>query len=143
MPGRSEANSSLPETSFHGSTKYVFASYNCSATKVCLLCNSIHGVRYLVEAKNPVLKALWFITISFCVTSAAAIIYLNVANWSNSPAVVTSVESTLVEVSLISCMQLSTSTYYSTPPYTNSTTDRNSPVKKSCLYINKSTCSNR
>ena len=58
----------------------------------------VHGVRYLVEAKNPVIKSLWFVAVSLCFGGAATIIYLNVVNWSNSPAVVTSVHPDTAEV---------------------------------------------
>lgn len=69
---------------------------------------SVHGLRYLVEAKNPVIKTVWFITICFCVGSATAIIFLNVVNWSNSPAVVTSVHTDLAEVGgvLLQCLRM-------------------------------------
>ena len=59
---------------------------------------SIHGLRYLVEAKNPVVKFLWLACICFCFGSAVLIIYLNVKNWENTPAVVTSVQPSLVRV---------------------------------------------
>ncbi len=60
---------------------------------------SIHGVCYLVEAKNPIAKVLWLIAISFCMSSAALIIYLNVLHWHNSPAVVTNVHPEVARVS--------------------------------------------
>ncbi len=59
---------------------------------------SIHGLRYLVEAKNPVVKFLWLACICLCFGSAVLIIYLNVKNWENTPAVVTSVQPSLVKV---------------------------------------------
>ncbi len=62
--------------------------------------SSMHGLRYLVEARNPVVKALWFAAICFCVSSASAIIYLNVVNWNNTPAIVTSVHPDLAKVLL-------------------------------------------
>ena len=58
----------------------------------------MHGLRYLVDAGNPLVRVAWLSTILTCISSAAAIIYINVLNWSNSPAVVTSVYPELAEV---------------------------------------------
>ncbi len=53
--------------------------------------SSMHGLRYLVQAKNPLAKLVWMACITLSVVSSAIIIYLNVVNWNNSPAVVTAV----------------------------------------------------
>ncbi len=60
--------------------------------------SSIHGLRYLYEARNPFVKVLWLVCILTCVGLAAMIIYLNIMNWENSPSVVTSVQPALVKV---------------------------------------------
>ncbi len=60
--------------------------------------SSIHGLRYLVEAKSSLVKTIWFVCIAACVTASFVIIYYNVVNWHNSPAVVTSVYPSLVKV---------------------------------------------
>ena len=75
----------------------------CNSAPVIMLSvflreTSIHGVRYLVEACHPLARAAWAVCIGACVSAAAAIIYLNVRNWENSPAVVTSVQPALVKV---------------------------------------------
>ena len=61
--------------------------------------SSMHGLRYLSTSRNPWARLLWLAAIGSCVASAAAIIYLNVANWNNSPAVVTTVRPAPVEES--------------------------------------------
>ena len=58
----------------------------------------MHGLRYLVLAENPLVRLLWLASISFSVGSSAVIIYLNVVNWNNSPAVVTNVRPTPAKV---------------------------------------------
>ncbi len=63
---------------------------------------SIHGVSYLVESRNPVARLVWLAAILTCLASAATIICMNVANWNNSPAVVTGVEPDRVKVIFIS-----------------------------------------
>ncbi len=60
--------------------------------------SSIHGLRYLVEARLGIVRLLWLVSISSCFTFAVVIIYLNVHNWQNSPAVVTSIQPESIEV---------------------------------------------
>ena len=60
--------------------------------------SSIHGVKYLVEAKHAISKFLWLVCICASFTAAFVFIYQNIINWNNSPAVVTSVRTALVKV---------------------------------------------
>ncbi len=68
-----------------------------SALHEFLNSSTIHGLRYLVISRSPLIKLLWLASITFCVAAASAIIYLNVANWSNTPAVVTKVNPALAK----------------------------------------------
>ena len=58
----------------------------------------MHGVRYLAEARNPVVRMLWLVAVCGSVCGATLIIYQNVVNWNNTPAIVTRVQPTLVKV---------------------------------------------
>ena len=60
--------------------------------------SSIHGLRYLAESKNHLFRLVWFICIAGSFTTAVYIIYLNVRNWENSPAVITKAQPVLVKV---------------------------------------------
>ncbi len=59
--------------------------------------SSIHGLRYIVASRSPLFKLLWLASIIACMTAASVIIYFNVANWSNTPAVVTKVNPSLAK----------------------------------------------
>ena len=65
--------------------------------KSFLLETSIHGLKYLVASKNSLCKLLWLMSIVGSFTAASVIIYFNVVDWNNSPAVVTSVDTVEVE----------------------------------------------
>ncbi len=68
-----------------------------SALNDFLNSSSIHGLRYVVFSRGPLIKLLWLASIGTCVAAASAIIYLNVVNWSNTPAVVTNVSTALAK----------------------------------------------
>ena len=59
--------------------------------------SSIHGLRYLSEARHPLVKLAWLAVVTASVTAAALIIRANVSDWLESPAVVTSVGSALAK----------------------------------------------
>ena len=63
--------------------------------------SSIHGLRYLVDSKRFVAKILWLACIASSFTAAGFVTYWNFVNWNDSPAVVTSVESSLVKVGIV------------------------------------------
>ena len=70
-----------------------------------LLETSIHGLRYLAVSTNTLVRLTWAACVATSAAAAAVVIYYNVANWENSPTVVTSVKPALVEVTIQ--MQLS------------------------------------
>lgn len=65
---------------------------------------SIHGLRYLAEAKNIVIRALWFLCISASFSAAVIIIYGNVVQWQNSPSVISQAKPILVQVDTITTL---------------------------------------
>jgi len=50
---------------------------------------SIHGLRYVVEAKGILSKSLWALIVLASVTTAGYLIVLNLIGWAQSPAMVT------------------------------------------------------
>ena len=59
---------------------------------------SIHGLRYLSEAKEVIVKFLWFLCITVSFSTAGYFIHASFLGWDENPAVVTSVGPALVEV---------------------------------------------
>ncbi len=59
--------------------------------------SSIHGFRYLVDSKTPLVKILWLLSVVFSVTMSMIIIYMNIVNWNSTPAVVTNMYPTLAK----------------------------------------------
>ncbi len=66
--------------------------------KTFLRHSSIHGLRYLTEAKGWVPKLLWMLCIMASCSVAVVMIYCNVSDWENSPTVVSSVKLVELEV---------------------------------------------
>ena len=60
--------------------------------------STIHGLKYLVDEKNVILRFIWLICILASFSFAILIIYKNVENWENSPAVVSNVDNLEIEV---------------------------------------------
>ena len=69
-----------------------------SALSEYLESTSIHGLAYLSEAKEILVKSLWFVCISISFSTAAYFIHASFVGWEDNPAVVTAVGPAVVEV---------------------------------------------
>ena len=63
--------------------------------------SSIHGLRYVSEARHPAARLGWALLITASVALAAVLVYKNWTDWRDSPAVVTNVRPALAAVSFI------------------------------------------
>lgn len=63
---------------------------------------TIHGLRYVAEARGSALaRCLWLACIAASFAAAAFIIRGNIANWENSPKVITEAQPALIKVTSV------------------------------------------